>query len=349
MAEQDFRFQIRHGNGNPPAGNLKQYELGYDYTNKKFYIGTGTSTTSPSEEINYLHLTGGTLSGKLRIETKTSDAKAYCQVKDADTDAYIQMGIQRDKEKIGICTNGYYDTSKNFISTSTNWMIYRDTDGSNIFKGKADSAIKLLTSRNINGTAFDGTAAITTANWGTARTISIANAAGTTGTSINGSEDKSLVIPKTLTGFTSITSTTFVGALSGNATSATKATQDGSGNTITSTYFKVSGGTLTGNIAVEKSEKGGRIGITDNVGIDCRIAITASSGSGNHGLWSSGYSSDGTSSSYTKSSQWIIYRNSTGEAVIPIDTRLNGSIYLDGSCYGSSVPTTTGRLYFKTS
>ena len=36
------------------------------------------------------------------------------------------------------------------------------------------------------------------------------------------------------------------GNLSGNATTATKATQDGSGNTITSTYLKLSGGTMTG-------------------------------------------------------------------------------------------------------
>ncbi len=48
--------------------------------------------------------------------------------------------------------------------------------------------------------------------------------------------------------------TTFYGDLSGNATSATtatsatKATQDGSGNVITSTYLKLSGGTMTGQI-----------------------------------------------------------------------------------------------------
>lgn len=39
---------------------------------------------------------------------------------------------------------------------------------------------------------------------------------------------------------------TFVGSLSGNATSATKATQDGNGATISSTYLKLSGGTMTG-------------------------------------------------------------------------------------------------------
>lgn len=45
------------------------------------------------------------------------------------------------------------------------------------------SAAKLTTPRNINGTAFDGSANITTANWGTARTLTI----GSTGKSVNGS------------------------------------------------------------------------------------------------------------------------------------------------------------------
>lgn len=49
-----------------------------------------------------------------------------------------------------------------------------------------------------------------------------------------------------------LTATTFKGSLSGNATSATsatKATQDSDGNTINSTYLKLSGGAMTGNIS----------------------------------------------------------------------------------------------------
>lgn len=50
------------------------------------------------------------------------------------------------------------------------------------------------------------------------------------------------------TGLAEIGASTFHGDLSGNATSATKAAQDGSGNVITSTYLKLSGGTMTGAI-----------------------------------------------------------------------------------------------------
>lgn len=54
----------------------------------------------------------------------------------------------------------------------------------------------------------------------------------------------------TITSGKVVTATTFVGSLNGNATSATKATQDGNGNVIAGTYLPLSGGTLTGNLAV---------------------------------------------------------------------------------------------------
>ena len=48
--------------------------------------------------------------------------------------------------------------------------------------GVVKSAATLTTARTINGTSFDGSANITTANWGTARTLTI----GSTGKSVNG-------------------------------------------------------------------------------------------------------------------------------------------------------------------
>lgn len=49
-------------------------------------------------------------------------------------------------------------------------------------QGNADSATVLKTARTINGTSFNGSANITTANWGTVRTLTIGN----TGKSVNG-------------------------------------------------------------------------------------------------------------------------------------------------------------------
>lgn len=54
-------------------------------------------------------------------------------------------------------------------------------------EGNASTATKLQTARTINGTSFNGTGNITTANWGTACTITI----GATGKSVNGSTNYS--------------------------------------------------------------------------------------------------------------------------------------------------------------
>lgn len=70
------------------------------------------------------------------------------------------------------------------MGSATTWSAWREiafTDSS--ITGNAATATKLATARTINGTNFDGSGNITTANWGTARTITI----GSTGKSVNGS------------------------------------------------------------------------------------------------------------------------------------------------------------------
>ena len=101
--------------------------------------------------------------------------------------------------------------------------------------GNAASATKLAAKRTINGTAFDGTANITTANWGTARNITITDGTNTsTAVSVNGSANVSLNLPATI-------KATFVGNVTGNVTgnaaTATTATtaQACTGNAATAT------------------------------------------------------------------------------------------------------------------
>lgn len=61
------------------------------------------------------------------------------------------------------------------------------TTFSGALSGNATTATTLQTTRSINGTNFNGSANITTANWGTARTLTIGN----TGKSVNGSANVS--------------------------------------------------------------------------------------------------------------------------------------------------------------
>lgn len=93
--------------------------------------------------------------------------------------------------------------------------------------GNASTATTLQTGRTINGTTFNGSANITTSYWGTTRTFYINDPSGAhyNSYSVNGSGNVDMYLPSTMTGFSSITSTTFSGSLSGNASSASTATK----------------------------------------------------------------------------------------------------------------------------
>ena len=65
--------------------------------------------------------------------------------------------------------------------TASGGIVAKTFTGS--LSGNATTATTLQTARTINGTSFNGGANITTANWGTARTLTI----GSTGKSVNGS------------------------------------------------------------------------------------------------------------------------------------------------------------------
>ena len=123
--------------------------------------------------------------------------------------------------------------------------------------GNAGSATKLATARTINGTSFNGTANITTANWGTARNISITDGTNTsTAVSVNGSANVSLNLPATIkatfvgnvTGNVTGNCSGSSGSCTGNAATATKATGNANGKELTNTIIKglsISGKTIT--------------------------------------------------------------------------------------------------------
>src|SRR5574344_833032 len=98
------------------------------------------------------------------------------------------------------------------------------------FYGVASSATKLNSAVTINGTAFDGTANITTAAWGYSRNMQITDSDSSNSgaiTAVNGTNNVTLKLPSTIKG-----------TLTGNASTATKATQDSDGNKINTTYSK---------------------------------------------------------------------------------------------------------------
>ena len=97
-------------------------------------------------------------------------------------DGDFGVQIAYDIDGTGIAYRGYTPSTG---ANRTGWKFLADTAWvkSQLSSGTVASANKLTTPRAINGTNFDGTAAITTARWGTDRTITI----GSTGKTVNGS------------------------------------------------------------------------------------------------------------------------------------------------------------------
>lgn len=106
----------------------------------------------------------------------------------------------------------------------------------------ATKANQLTTARTINGTSFNGTANITTANWGTARTIKIGNS----GKSVNGSANVTWTLAE-------------IGAAASSHTHS---------------YLPLAGGTMTGTINSSKTTGSYLAGSQGNAVINS----TASSG-----------------------------------------------------------------------
>ena len=127
--------------------------------------------------------------------------------------------------------------NKNSTNLLTNGTIATALEDKLDATGVAASATKLETSRNINGTSFNGTSAITTAKWGTSRTVTVTDSTSThsTTTDVDGSANFTLKLPGTIDA-----------DITGNAATATTATDFAAGGTIESALNdKVASSALT--------------------------------------------------------------------------------------------------------
>lgn len=160
---------------------------------------------------------------------------------------------------------------------------------------------------------------------------------------------------------------TLNGNCSGNAATATKATGDSDGNTINTTYAKLSGAAFTGNIAITKA--GDAYVYSKNSSTGNTVYLDSGSGA-NHGIYSGGYYNG---SSHVASGKWLIYRNDAGNVIVNGDCTgnaatatkdsagnvisstylklsggtMSGHIYLGGSSSSSTANTT--QIVFGTS
>lgn len=189
------------------------------------------------------------------------------------TDASYPLLLAPTGQTATTTTTGYFGTklqanpsTGTLTATTFKGALSGNATSASTCSGNSATATKLATARTINGTSFNGSDNITTANWGTARNIYIADSDATnTGAavSVNGSGNATLKLPATikasLTGNSSTASklaTARTIALTGSVTGS--GTFDGSGNLSIATttnhthsYLPLSGGTLTGNVITQ--------------------------------------------------------------------------------------------------
>ena len=177
-------------------------------------IGAAASSHSHS----YIPLSGGTMTGGQIARAGSSQSwvngrkGAMIVLNSAGASQY--MPIWYCKSQAGSWDCGTYTENRLHFSyiTDTNYNAGTNTQTANIYfntngtitaglNGNATTATTLQTIRTINGTNFNGSANITTANWGTARNIGIVSSDGTgvgSVVSVNGSGNVNLKLPATI-------------------------------------------------------------------------------------------------------------------------------------------------------
>lgn len=115
-------------------------------------------------------------------------------------------------------TNAYTEANMRNLRTYSSTLVSA-TDAGHV--STANTANTLTTARTINGTSFNGSANITTAKWGTARSITIGNTTKT----VDGSGNVTWTLAE-------------IGATGG----------------VSGNYLPLTGGTLTGDLTIKKSD-----------------------------------------------------------------------------------------------
>lgn len=148
----------------------------------KSYNGSAAVTVNVPTHTSHLTNNSGfiTSSATVAAANKVTNTLTFTgyQSKSFNGSAAVSVAIPNNTNQL---TNG-----AGFITSSAS------------ISGNAGSATKLQTARTINGTSFNGTANITTANWGTTRSIYIQDATATntsSAVSVNGGGDAYLKLP----------------------------------------------------------------------------------------------------------------------------------------------------------
>ncbi len=192
----------------------------------------------------YVRTNSRTVVGYSAAQTLGNSVFAIKDVSGAD----VSGTSSNISQLINLVTNpsGFYHSDNAYIGT--NQVLHLGTTSSPNLSigGNAATATTLQTARNINGTSFNGSAAITTATWGTARTLTI----GSTGKSVDGSAAITWSLAEI--GAAATNQTMFIGTTSvainraSSAQTLTGISIDGNAATVTNGVYTTGNQTIAG-------------------------------------------------------------------------------------------------------
>ena len=194
------------------TGNGGQQKPNYFGTNKVGFLMMNTTVNGDSNYKDWIIMDcygGNDVGGSVALGVNRQKLAAYIMRSAAE-----RSGWAESAELLHTLNYTSYTVTKTGSGASGTWGIS--------ISGNATTSTKLATARSINGTNFDGSGNITTATWGTARTLTIGN----TGKSVNGGGNVSWSLSE-------------IGAAASNHTHS---------------YLPLSGGTMTGNISYRGSK-----------------------------------------------------------------------------------------------
>lgn len=194
------------------TGNGGQQKPNYFGTNKVGFLMMNTTVNGDSNYKDWIIMDcygGNDVGGSVALGVNRQKLAAYIMRSAVERSSWVESA-----ELLHTQNYTSYTVTKTGSGASGTWGIS--------ISGNATTSTKLATARSINGTNFDGSGNITTATWGTARTLTIGN----TGKSVNGGGNVSWSLSE-------------IGAAASNHTHS---------------YLPLSGGTMTGNISYRGSK-----------------------------------------------------------------------------------------------
>ena len=194
------------------TGNGGQQKPNYFGTNKVGFLMMNTTVNGDSNYKDWIIMDcygGNDVGGSVALGVNRQKLAAYIMRSAAERSSWAESA-----ELLHTLNYTSYTVTKTGSGASGTWEIS--------ISGNATTSTKLATARSINGTNFDGSGNITTATWGTARTLTIGN----TGKSVNGGGNVSWSLSE-------------IGAAASNHTHS---------------YLPLSGGAMTGNISYRGSK-----------------------------------------------------------------------------------------------